>query len=129
MNREIWEFLAGGSRRVMRAWIDKERISARERAKLDVSLDRLRTLDFALVSKKLMAGPLRGTKVYKLRLRCENRELRPMLCRGPVGSPLDYTLLEGAIEVGSQLRPPDAEQRADENRVILIERPQWREIY
>ena len=129
MNREIWEFLAGGSRRVMRAWIDKERISVRERAKLDVSLDRLRTLDFALVSKKLMAGPLRGTKVYKLRLRCENRELRPMLCRGPVGSPLDYTLLEGAIEVGLGLRPPDAEQRADENRVILIERPQWREIY
>ena len=121
--------MAGGSRRVMRAWIDKERISVRERAKLDVSLDRLRTLDFALVSKKLMAGPLRGTKVYKLRLRCENRELRPMLCRGPVGSPLDYTLLEGAIEVGLGLRPPDAEQRADENRVILIERPQWREIY
>ena len=129
MNREIWEFLAGGSRQVMRTWIDKECISVRERAKLDVSLERLRTLDFALVSKKLMAGPLRGTKVYKLRLRCENRELRPMLCRGPVGAPLDYTLLEGAIEVGRQLRPPDAEQRADENRVILIERPQWREIY
>jgi hypothetical protein len=129
MNREIWEFLAGGSRRVMRAWIDKERISARERAKLDASLERLRTLDFALVSKKLMAGPLKGTKVYKLRLRCENRELRPMLCRGPVGSPLDYTLLEGAIEAGDQLKPPDAEQRADENRVTLIERPQWREIY
>lgn len=129
MNREIWEFLVGGSRRVMRAWIDKERISARERAKLDVSLDRLRTLDFALVSKKLMAGPLRGTKVYKLRLRCENRELRPMLCRGPVGSPLDYTLLEGAIEAGDQLKPPDAEQIADKNRIILIERPQWREIY
>jgi hypothetical protein len=129
MNREIWEFLAGGSRRVIRTWIDRERISVRERAKLDVSLDRLRTLDFALVSKKLMAGPLKGTKVYKLRLRCENRELRPMLCRGPVGSPLDYTLLEGAIEVGPGLKPPDAEQRADENRVILIERPQWRGIY
>jgi hypothetical protein len=129
MNRDIWEFLAGGSRRVIRDWIDDERISVRERAKLDASLDSLRNLDFALVSKKLLAGPIQGTKVYKLRLRCENRELRPMLCRGPVGSPLDYTLLEGAIEVGGHLRPSEAEQRADKNRVILIERPHWRGIY
>jgi hypothetical protein len=130
MNREIWEFLLSGRHRVIRSWLDDERISSQDRAKMDVSLNRLRTLDFALVSRKMLAGPLAGTKVYKLRLRCENRELRPMLCRGPVGAPLDYTLLLGAIEVDNhRLRPQDAETRADANRRILIENPKWRELY
>ena len=129
MNREIWEFLAKGTHPVIRQWLADEGISSRERAKLDVSLERLRTLDFALVSTRLLAGPLRGTKVYKLRLRCENRELRPMLCRGPVGSPRDYTLLQGAIETGDRMKPPDAQDRADGNRKVLVENPHWRELY
>ena len=129
MNREVWEFLANGTHRVIRQWLHQENISSRDRAKLDVSLNRLRTLDFALVGRRLLAGPLTGTKVYKLRLRCENRELRPMLCRGPVGSPLDYTLLQGAIEVGDRLHPHDAHDRADGNRLTLIGNPNWRELY
>lgn len=129
MNREIWEFLAKGTHPVIRQWLEEEGLSSRDRAKLDVSIERLRTLDFALVSRRLLAGPLRGTKVYKLRLRCENRELRPMLCRGPVGSPQDYTLLQGAIEAGDRMKPPDAQDRADGNRKVLIENPHWRELY
>jgi hypothetical protein len=129
MKREIWEFLFNGTDGVMAEWFREAGITPKERAKLDVALERLRTLDFELVSKKLLAGPLHGTKVYKLRLRCENRELRPMLCRGPVGSPLDYTLLLGAIEVGDRPRPPDAEARADRNRQTLKERPTWRKLY
>ena len=129
MKREIWEFLVDGQHHVIRKWLDDEAISARDRAKLDFSLNRLRTLDFALVSSKLMAGPLKGSKVYKLRLRCENRELRPMLCRGPVESPLDYTLLHGALEIGNALRPSDAIDRADRNRKTLIAKPKWRELY
>src|ERR1019366_3072449 len=130
MNREIWEFLLSGRHRVIRSWLDDERISSQDRAKMDVSLNRLRTLDFALVSRKMLAGPLAGTKVYKLRLRCENRELRPMLCRGPVGAPLDYTLLQGAIETGThQVKPPDAQDRAERNRKALVENPRWRELY
>lgn len=96
---------------------------------MDVALNHLRTLDLALVSPKLMAGPLRGTKLYKLRLRCQNRELRPLLCRGPIGERLDYTLLLGAIEVGDRLKPHDAEGRAAENRRLLMENPGWRERY
>jgi hypothetical protein len=129
MKREIWEYLADGRHPVIRNWLEVERISEHDRAKLDFSLNRLRTLDFGLVSRKLLAGPLRGTKVYKLRLRCENRELRPMLCRGPVDSPQDYTLLHGALEIGNRLDPPDAEERADRNRRTLIGNPKWREVY
>jgi hypothetical protein len=129
MNREIWEFLASGNDRVIRKWFKVEDITPQERAKLDVALNHLRTLDLALVSHKLLAGPLRGTKIYKLRLRCNNRELRPMLCRGPVGERLDYTLLLGAIEVGNRLNPYNAEDRAAKNRELLIENPNWRERY
>jgi hypothetical protein len=129
MNREIWEFLAGGNDRVIRTWFKHENISPQERAKMDVAINRLRTLDLALVSHTLLAGPLRGTKLYKLRLRCKNRELRPMLCRGPFGESRDYTLLLGAIEVGNRMKPPDAEDRAAKNRDLLIENPNWRERY
>ena len=78
MNREVWEFLREGKHRVIREWLDDRNISAKDRAKLDFCLERLRTLDFALVSNKLLTGPLRGgTKLYKLRVRCQDKEFRP----------------------------------------------------
>jgi hypothetical protein len=131
MDREVWEFLRDGTHRVIREWVDDCKISVQDRAKLDFCLERLRTLDFALISTKMLAGPLRGgTKLYKLRVRCQNRELRPFLCRGPIGEPLDYTLLQGAIEVGDhRTDPPNAEDRAGRNREALILNPKWRELY
>jgi len=131
VNREVWEYMREGQHRVIREWVTDFDISVREQAKLDVCVDRLRTLDFALVSKKLLAGPLRGgEKLYKLRVRCENRELRPFLCRGPVGSGHDYTFLQGAIEVDShRLNPSNAETRASEHRGLLIQNPRWRGVY
>lgn len=130
MNREVWEFLEYGRSRVIQLWLDEENISPEDRAKLDSYVNQLRTLDFGLViGRKLLAGPLRGTKVYKLRVRCRNRELRPMLCRGPVGPALDYTLLQGALEVGDRLRPHDADGRANHHRKTLMENPDWRELY
>ena len=128
MNRTIWEFLANGKEHVMRNWMHENKISVGERAKLDHALHRLRTLDRELLSHKLLA-PL-GDRILKLRLRCENRELRPMLCRGPVGDPLDYTLLLGAMEVGDRLVPHDAKAQADANRIVLKkDHPTWRQIF
>jgi hypothetical protein len=54
MDREVWEFLRDGKHKVIREWLGTCRISAQERAKLDFCLERLRTLDFALVSNKLL---------------------------------------------------------------------------
>ena len=116
-----------GNDRVIQQWFRDESISKRDQAKLDVALNRLRTLDFQLISGHLLAGPLRGgSKLYKLRLRCENRELRPMLCRGPIAPAEDYTLLVGALEVGGRLRPPNAETRAATHREELLVNPHWR---
>ncbi len=128
MKREIWEFLVAGRDPVIREWSKDEKLSASERAKLDVCLDRLRTLDFGLVGTKLLAGPLRGN-LYKLRLRCENRELRPRLCRGPIAPSHDYTLLLGAIEKDGKSDPRDADERAGANRESLISNVTWRKRY
>ena len=131
MKREVWEFLRDGKHRVIRDWLNHVKIPVKDRAKFDFCLERLRSLDFALISTKLIAGPLRGgTKLYKLRCRCRSHELRPFLCRGPVGDPLDYTLLQGAIEVAMhRLDPSNAEDRAAWNRDALIHNPKWRELF
>ena len=115
-----------GTDPVIQRWFDEIRISPKERAKFDRELNRLRTLDFDLI-KKLLAGPLKGFgNLYKLRIRCETRELRPMLCRGPFGPNGDYTLLFGAREVGDKLVPGNAENRACANREHLMRNPTHR---
>lgn len=127
MDRKIWEFLLSGDP-VIKTWLKDQKISSRDQAKLDLFLDRLRTLDFSLVNSKWLA--LEGGKIYKLRLRCENRELRPMLCRGPLPqSPQDYTLLQGALEVGGDLHPKDARERADKNRSDVLKDSKLRRLF
>lgn len=128
MNREIWEFYVNGQYGVIERWLKTEKISVKERAKLDAALSRLRTLDRSLIQSTLLA-PIAGTKVHKLRLRCENRELRPHLCYGPVGNLLDLTFLIGAIEQGDKPRPPDPELKADANRKVLLRNPTWRNLF
>jgi hypothetical protein len=129
MLRHVWEFLARGKDPVIETWLHRENISKRDRAKLDLALARLRTLDAGVFVPKLLA-PI-GDKVLKLRLRCENRELRPMLCRGPEPAcdPLDYTLLAGAIEIGGDLDPSDAKEQAETNRATLTENPKWKRMF
>ena len=111
---------------VIAKWLKTENIAPRDRAKLDFALSRLRTLDNGVFIPKLLA-PV-GDKILKLRLRCANRELRPMLCRGPEPAcdPLDYTLLQGAIEIGGDLDPKNAKELAETHRTELQENPTWK---
>ena len=129
LRREVWEFLARGKDAVIEEWFIDEKISKKDRAKLDLALARLKTLDAGVFVPKLLA-PL-GDKILKLRLRCENRELRPMLCRGPepVCDPLDYTLLGGALEIGGDLHPGDAKEQAEKNRTDLLRNPKWKQVF
>ena len=112
---------------MIRTWLKDKDISVRDQAKLDYALQRLRSLDRALISPKLLAEV--GDKILKLRVRCENRELRPMLCRGPVGDPLDYSLLVGALEIGDELHPGNAKEKAKEHRADLVRNAKWRQIF
>ncbi len=94
-----------------------------------MALARLRTLDAGVFVPKLLA-PV-GGKILKLRLRCENREFRPVLCRGPEPAcdPLDYTLLRGALEIGGNLHPGDAKDQADANRSDLLRNRKWKQKF
>ena len=58
---------------------------------------------------KLLAGPIKSKRkkklvshIYKLIIHGD-RMLRPMLCKGPINMPSEFTLLLGAIEVGGVL--------------------------
>jgi hypothetical protein len=86
------------------------------RAKLDM---------LAIAGPDLPTQLLAGTGVahiYKLRVK-GNVQLRPMLCRGPVENDAEFTLLYGAIEVGSALQPANAAERAAVIREEILAEP------
>jgi hypothetical protein len=73
-----------------------------ERGKLNNKLDML-----AIHGPHLRPHVLAGTDapgIQKVRVR-GSVELRPLLCEGPVSVNIEFTLLAGAKEIGSVLRP------------------------
>ena len=72
---------------------------------------------------KLLAGPLGGyPHIYKLRVRGLT-ELRPLLCKGPIDNETEFTLLNGAFEVGGQWVPGNARSEAQTRRQQVINDP------
>lgn len=75
---------------------------------------------------KLLAGPLKGfAHIYKLRIH-GNVQLRPLLCKGPINSASEFTLLKGASEVGGKWFPVDARSDAVARRQEVIADPKNR---
>lgn len=76
------------------------------------------------VSTGLLAGPIASKKeprmqshIYKLVIHGQ-RMLRPMLCRGPVNTDAEFTMLIGAIEKGGVLDVDASEAEARRQEVI-----------
>jgi len=88
-----------------------------QRIKLNQKLDML-TQYGPNLPPRLLAGPI-FSHIYKLKVK-GNVQLRPMLCKGPIDNEKEFTLLLGAIEVGDNLIPNDAPQRALYNRAEII---------
>lgn len=82
-----------------------------DRGKLASKLDMLQQHGRDLFPELLTGTDTPG--ILKLRVR-GNVQLRPMLCEGPVAVNREFTLLLGAIEVGSRLVPRHADALADE---------------
>lgn len=120
---KLWDFTDEKGRNVITEWGRQQ--TTRDQAKLDQKFDRLAQIDFALASgTKLLVGPIDKQKhIYKMKIRGDV-QLRPMLCKGPVDKGNEYTLLIGAIEKGSKLRPSAAE--AEKHRAILVSDPRRR---
>lgn len=91
-------------------WLADDRISRRDRAKLDFKLDALIRMDFDLaIHTKMLAQVYKN--VLKLKVHGEV-QLRPMLCRGPIDVATEYTLLAGAVEIGGRLKPESVKENA-----------------
>jgi hypothetical protein len=89
-------------------------------AKLNRKLDMLRKEPS--LPPQLLAGPLGGTHVYKLKVN-GRVALRPMLCKGPIENDHEFTLLYGAVERDRVLVPEDAVSRAADRRERVIADP------
>jgi|SRR3989304_390571 len=126
MNWTIWEFLNGRRRGIVEDWLLKERIQKKARATLNQKIDWLRR--FGLDAPNLLVGPIHA-HVYKLRVRAQGVQLRPMLCRGPLDNETEFTLLLGAIEKGFRLQPRDAAERAEANREVILTDPSRRRLH
>ena len=117
---KLFEFLTDRGRAVIHEWVKDERLSARDRAALNIRFKRIRQVDFDLANGTLISGPI-FKHVYKCVIHATVM-LRPMLCRGPMKIEDEYTLLLGAIERNKKL-PEGTKERAEENREALISYP------
>jgi hypothetical protein len=117
----IWDYLHGPSRNEMQVWGKKVKLGVRERAQLNQKLDMLERVGFETASRmEFLAGtPGEYNHIFKLVVHSQ-RMLRPMLCRGPMDTGGEITLLLGAIEKDFSLDPSNAAERADEHRKNLV---------
>lgn len=92
-------------------------LEKKQRTKLNHKLDMLTQIGPSL-PPQLLAGPI-SDHVYKLKVQ-GNVQLRPMVCKGPINNEKEFTLLLGAREVGGNLVPRDAPQRAERNRAEIV---------
>lgn len=103
----LYDYRNGLGLNQIKIWISS--LEKKERVKLDQKLDMLHMHGGDLFPNTLSATNEPG--ILKLRIH-GNVQLRPLLCRGPVQIDKEFTLLLGAKEVGSVLRPKNAEQTA-----------------
>ena len=117
---ELWDFCSDSGRNEIQDWARKLRLTARERGQLNQKLHALTRIGFDLAHETFLAGPIHSKSekfehIYKLRI-FSDRPLRPMLCRGPVRTIDEMTLLCGAIETDHGFQPVGAPALAVERR-------------
>jgi hypothetical protein len=118
----LFDFLDEDQKSVIHEWA--KGLQKADKARLNLKFKLLAEMDFELAwGTKLLQGPIYKS-IYKLRIK-QTVQLRPLLCRGPFDNHAEYTLLEGAKEIGSKLTP-GAVERADNNREVLLANPKRR---
>lgn len=103
----LYDYRNAQGQNQIKIWIDD--LQKKERAKFYQRLDMLHMHGDELLPNTL--SPTNEPGILKLRVH-GGVQLRPLLCRGPVNLAKEYTLLLGAKEVGSVLRPKNAEKLA-----------------
>jgi hypothetical protein len=118
----IFEYVEGGESAIGR-WLRDQDISPRDRGQLMQKMDMLSRNGMDL-PPGLLAGPIKSKRkpkmqshIYKLIVHGQ-RMLRPMLCRGPVDTDGEFTILIGAIEKDGVLDVDAADAEARRQEVI-----------
>jgi hypothetical protein len=127
---KLWNFRRPLHLDEMAIWAGEVKLTHRDRARLNSKLDMLERIGFEQAhGLDFLAGPLKGQRhIYKLVIHSD-RMLRPMLCLGPIDNSQEMTLLCGAIEKDWTLHPANAPERAESNRLDLLDKdkqPPWR---
>lgn len=109
---------AVSARNLFKEW--SEGLEKNEIAKLNVFLRRLEKEgpDDLLAS---ICPVVRG-QIRKLIVKTKTAQLRPLLCKGPVETDSEITLLIGAYERDWKWVPRDAKDQAEERRKAILER-------
>lgn len=123
MNFQLFDYRCPDGTNEFKTWTQS--LQPTQRGKLDAKLDML-----ALLGSDLFPEVLTGTEVpgiLKLRVK-GNVQLRPMLCKGPINVPREFSLLIGAIEVGGKLKPKNAANIAADRKEEIRNDPDNRRI-
>lgn len=115
MTFKLFNYISVNGENEFKAWTEKlEKI---QRAKLNERMNFLYLHGEDLHPHTLTDTRVRG--ILKLRIQ-GNVKLRPLLCRGPINAKIEYTLLKGAKEIGSNWDPKKAPQIAAELKAIIL---------
>lgn len=114
----LYDFVDSNGENVFKQW--SLLLQKAERAKLNQKLDALEKHGDALFPQMLTNTDTAG--ILKLRVKGQ-KQLRPMLCKGPVDVSGEFTLLLGAIEKDWKLIPKDADKLADKNKKKVKKEP------
>lgn len=117
----IYDYVHPAEGNLVKAW--SMGLQKKERSKLNAKLDAL-----ALHGSELIPGLLSPTgtaNIFKLKIRGQQVQLRPMICEGPGGQGA-FTLLLGAKEIASEYEPKGAPELAATIRGDLIAHPERR---
>jgi hypothetical protein len=118
----IYDYVDHRERNVIEDWLN--RLQVPERARMLLKLDALWKNGPDLSSDLLSDTPSRRIKKIRLNGRVAPRLL---LCRGPVDmTAREFTLLFGCTERDRRFVPPNAVERAEEHRKLVIANPSKR---
>lgn len=114
MTFKIYDYVNASGENEIKTWTKS--LQKTQRGKLSEKIDKLILYGDGLYPKMLTGTDEPG--IQKLRIR-GNVELRPLLCKGPINTNEEYTLLKGAKEVGDKLIPQDSLEKAKQHKAAI----------
>lgn len=115
---DLFDYCDDRGRNDIRAWTRQQ--EKRQIGQMNLKLDMVQKYGAEVSSNVLLRV---SEHIYKLKAKTKQKQLRPMLCKGPIDDAREFTLLVGAVEISWKLDPSDAVERAEARRLEIIADP------